>query len=111
MNIIKMNGKTYRVNGTRTITFPSGNEIEVADADFLYKGEWHKVKNSEINAKIAKKYRESLKNTIIFCDKECEVLERYEVSEEYAKEYNLCYRNRIKFVTPDGFIHDCADTF
>ena len=51
------------------------------------------------------------KETITFCDKECEVLERYEISEEYAKENNLCYRNRIKFVTPDGFVHDCAETF
>lgn len=51
------------------------------------------------------------KETILFCDKECEVIERYEVSEEYAKENHLCYRNRIKFVTPDGFVHDCADTF
>lgn len=54
---------------------------------------------------------EMANNKITFCDQECEVLERYEVSEEYAKEYNLCYRNRIKFVTPDGFVHDCADTF
>lgn len=49
--------------------------------------------------------------TINFLDMECEVIERYVISEEYAKENDLLYRNRIKFITPNGFIHDCADTF
>lgn len=52
-----------------------------------------------------------MKETIIFLGKECEVIERYTVSDEYAKEYELCYKNRIRFITPDGYEHDCADTF
>lgn len=50
-------------------------------------------------------------DTIIFCGDECEVLERYEVSEEFADERDLFYRKRIKFITPDGAVIDCADTF
>lgn len=50
-------------------------------------------------------------NTINFCGNECEVLERYEISEERANEYGLSYRKRIKFITPDGKVIDCADTF
>lgn len=47
---------------------------------------------------------------IIFCGKECEVLERYELSKEYMEENNLSYSKRIKFIV-DGEIIDCADTF
>lgn len=50
-------------------------------------------------------------NTINFCGTECEVLKRYEISEEYAKEHDLSYRNRITFITPNGDVIDCADTF
>ena len=50
-------------------------------------------------------------NKINFCGEECEVLERYEVSEEFANEHDLSYRKRIRFITPKGEIIDCADTF
>lgn len=49
-------------------------------------------------------------NTINFCGTECEVLKRYEISEEYANKHGLIYRNRITFVTPNGDVIDCADT-
>jgi hypothetical protein len=55
--------------------------------------------------------RTKMTDKINFCGTECEVLERYEISEEYAKEYDLFYRKRIKFITPDGAVIDCADTF
>lgn len=51
------------------------------------------------------------KEYITFCGVECEVVKRYEVSEEYAKENNLSYRKRIIFKTSDGNEIDCADTF
>lgn len=50
-------------------------------------------------------------NIINFCGTECKVLKRYEISEEYANEHDLSYRNRITFITPDGDVIDCADTF
>ena len=50
------------------------------------------------------------KETIKFCGKDCEVIERYEISEEYAKKHHLVYRKRIKFIAPDGHVIDCADT-
>lgn len=52
-----------------------------------------------------------MKETINFCGKECEVIERYEISEEYAKANDLTYRKRIKFLTTNGDVIDCADTF
>lgn len=52
-----------------------------------------------------------MKKTIIFCGKKCKVIERYEVSEEYARENDLYYRKRIRFITPEGVVIDCADTF
>ena len=48
---------------------------------------------------------------INFCGTECEVIERYEISEERANEHGLSYRKRIKFIAPDGDVIDCADTF
>lgn len=52
-----------------------------------------------------------MKDTILFCGKECEVVKRYEISEEYAREHNLSFRKRIIFKTPDGNEIDCADNF
>lgn len=52
-----------------------------------------------------------MKNTIIFCDVECKVIERYQLTDEYMKENDLYYKNRIRFITPDGNVIDCADTF
>lgn len=49
--------------------------------------------------------------TINFCGKECEVIERYEIPEEYAQKYDLHFRKRIKFIASDGDVIDCADTF
>ncbi len=51
------------------------------------------------------------KDVIIICDKECEVLERYTLTDEYMKEHNLYYKKRIKFIDPNGIVVDCADTF
>lgn len=51
------------------------------------------------------------KDTIMFCGRECKVIERYTITEEYAKKYQLVYRNRIKYVDFNGMIHDVADTF
>lgn len=53
----------------------------------------------------------NMRETINFCGKECKVLERYEVSEEYARKYKFSYRKRIKFEAPDGQTIDCANTF
>lgn len=49
--------------------------------------------------------------TIRFCETECKVIERYELSDDYMREHDLYYKKRIKFETPNGDIIDCADTF
>lgn len=52
-----------------------------------------------------------MKNTIKFCGTECEIIKRYEISEDYTKENMLDSTKRIKFITPNGDIIDCADNF
>ena len=66
MKVIKTENKTYRVNSIETRSVYTGNNTyedkEFASCEYLYKGEWHKVKNPTVERRVAVLYREQVAN-------------------------------------------------